>query len=100
MSIGRFPFSRRNAPAGQSESGIATALDTTSAASGTSSVSGAPPLPPKATSTTTTSALPPLANERQRVLKTIEATALTSVPTVTIAPSYNAFVKSGAGQET
>lgn len=76
VSIGRFPFSRRNAPAGQSESGIATALDTTSAASGTSSVSGAPPLPPKATSTTTTSALPPLANERQRVLKTIEATAI------------------------
>ena len=29
-------------------------------------------------------------------LKTIEATALTSVPTVTIAPSYGAFVKSGA----
>ncbi|MDP9181907.1 MAG: threonine synthase [Actinomycetota bacterium] len=29
-------------------------------------------------------------------LKTIEATALTSVPTVTIAPSYNAFAKSGA----
>lgn len=30
-------------------------------------------------------------------LKTIEATALTSVPTVTIAPSYSAFVKSGHG---
>ncbi|MCW2674181.1 MAG: threonine synthase [Frankiales bacterium] len=29
-------------------------------------------------------------------LKTIEATALTSVPTVTIAPSYSAFAKSGA----
>jgi threonine synthase len=29
-------------------------------------------------------------------LKTIEATALTSVPTVTIDPSYSAFVKSGA----
>jgi len=29
-------------------------------------------------------------------LKTVEATALTSVPTVTIAPSYGAFMKSGA----
>jgi threonine synthase len=29
-------------------------------------------------------------------LKTIEATAVTSVPTVTIAPSYSAFAKSGA----
>ena len=29
-------------------------------------------------------------------LKTIEATAVTSVPTVTIAPSYGAFAKSGA----
>jgi threonine synthase len=28
-------------------------------------------------------------------LKTIEATAMTSVPTVTIAPSYGAFAKSG-----
>ncbi len=30
-------------------------------------------------------------------LKTIEATAVTSIPTVTIAPSYTAFVKSGQG---
>jgi threonine synthase len=30
-------------------------------------------------------------------LKTIEATAVTSVPTATIAPSYGAFRKSGHG---
>jgi threonine synthase len=32
-------------------------------------------------------------------LKTVEATAVTSVPTVTIAPSYGAFVKSGAADQ-
>lgn len=71
-------FHRRDVQAGQSSTGVVAALDTASAAAGTSSVAGAPPLAPagrpSASTLSPSAPLPP--SQRQRVLAAGEATAI------------------------
>lgn len=71
-------FHRRDVQAGQSSTGVVAALDTASAAAGTSFVAGAPPIPAAGRPSTSTlspaAPLPP--SQRQRVLAPVEATAI------------------------
>lgn len=66
-------LSRRDVQAGQASTGLVANLDTASAASGTSSISGAPPL---AAPPTSSAAPPPPPSQRPRVLAAVEATAI------------------------
>lgn len=71
------PFLRRDVQPGQASTGVATSLNTASAAAGLSSVAGAPPLPHSSANLVPSgSSKGGLPNQRQRVLLATEATAI------------------------